>query len=68
MGVEYIVSYTWDRKSINFHYMNKSAIFELRIINKLNSGKYMLVINLENRSDKSPEYYEFIEGVLFFIR
>ena len=37
-----------------------------RITNILGNGEYRLAVTLENRASPIPNYYDFIEGALYF--
>lgn len=65
-GTDLIVSTTHDQKVINFDESGEICEIEFRLINRLNNGKYLLAVALEDRSGAVPMYYEYIEGAQYF--
>ena len=65
-GLDIFVSNTFDRKAVMFTISPGlfDVVFEFK--NCLNSGEYMLVGVIEDRSDWPPRYYDFFEGAKYF--
>ncbi|MGM1050161.1 MAG: ABC transporter ATP-binding protein [Bacillota bacterium] len=65
-GQDLIVSTTYDNelKGIN----RKDCLIEVQFTlnNYLNQGDYVLIAALEDRTNPSPEYYDYIEGAAYF--
>ncbi|REE22550.1 lipopolysaccharide transport system ATP-binding protein [Paraburkholderia sp. BL27I4N3] len=65
-GTDLIVRTTHDEKSIDFDFDCSEVEIEFRLRNQLNTGRYLLVAALEDRSTAVPQYYEYIEGACYF--
>jgi lipopolysaccharide transport system ATP-binding protein len=66
MGLDLIVSTTFDTEDVRIYKKNCYAEAVFEFYNYLNIGDYILVIALEDRSQASPEYYDYIEGAKYF--
>ncbi|MFM0392136.1 ABC transporter ATP-binding protein [Paraburkholderia phytofirmans] len=65
-GTDLIVRTTHDEKGIDFEFDGSAFEIEFRLRNQLNTGRYLLVAALEDRSAAVPQYYEYIEGASYF--
>ncbi|WP_240975551.1 ABC transporter ATP-binding protein [Paraburkholderia aromaticivorans] len=65
-GTDLIVRTTHDEKGIDFDFDGRKFEIEFRLRNQLNTGRYLLVAALEDRSAAVPQYYEYIEGACYF--
>jgi lipopolysaccharide transport system ATP-binding protein len=65
-GTDLIVRTTHDEKGIDFEFDGSEFEIEFRLRNQLNTGRYLLVAALEDRSAAVPQYYEYIEGASYF--
>ncbi|MFM0167851.1 ABC transporter ATP-binding protein [Paraburkholderia sediminicola] len=65
-GTDLIVRTTHDEKGIDFDFDGSEFEIEFRLRNQLNTGRYLLVAALEDRSAAVPQYYEYIEGACYF--
>jgi hypothetical protein len=65
-GTDLIVRTTHDEKGIDFEFDGSEFEIEFRLRNQLNTGRYLLVAALEDRSAAVPQYYEYIEGACYF--
>ncbi|WP_244221080.1 ABC transporter ATP-binding protein [Paraburkholderia aromaticivorans] len=65
-GTDLIVRTTHDEKDIDFDFDGSEFEIEFRLRNQLNTGRYLLVAALEDRSGAVPQYYEYIEGACYF--
>ncbi|WP_091806743.1 ABC transporter ATP-binding protein [Burkholderia sp. WP9] len=65
-GTDLIVRTTHDEKGIDFDFEGSEFGIAFRLRNQLNTGRYLLVAALEDRSAAVPQYYEYIEGACYF--
>lgn len=65
-GTDLIVSTTHDQQIIDFTSIEDEGAVQFRLQNRCNTGKYLLVVALEDRSGVLPHYYEYIEGAQYF--
>lgn len=65
-GTDLIVRTTHDEKGIDFDFDGSEFEIEFCLRNQLNTGRYLLVAALEDRSAAVPQYYEYIEGACYF--
>lgn len=65
-GTDLIVSATWDQNQHLFDNLTGSVTVEFKMKNHLNSGEYLLVTAVEDRSGATIHYYEYIEGAHYF--
>lgn len=65
-GTDLIVGSTWDDKTILFP--SDEEIFDVcfQLENCLNTGEYLLVVAVEDRSASTIQYFEYIEGAQYF--
>lgn len=65
-GTDLIVGSTWDDKTILFP--SDEEIFDVcfQLENCLNTGEYLLVAAVEDRSASTIQYFEYIEGAQYF--
>jgi ABC-type polysaccharide/polyol phosphate transport system ATPase subunit/sporulation protein YlmC with PRC-barrel domain len=66
MGVDLIVSTTFDTQEVRIHPEKRYAEVSFEFENYLNVGDYILVVAIEDRSQMIPEYYDYIEGAKYF--
>lgn len=64
-GTDLIVSTTHDNGDIQLLEQEKFSI-RFRMMNPLVTGKYLLVVAVENRADLDIHYYEYLEGAHYF--
>jgi len=64
-GTDLIVSTTHDSGDIQLLEQEEFSI-RFRMINPLVTGKYLLVVAVENRADLDIHYYEYLEGAHYF--
>lgn len=64
-GTDLIVSTTHDRGAVAIPDRARFNI-RFRMINPLVTGKYLLVVAVENRADRDIHYYEYLEGAHYF--
>lgn len=65
-GNDLIVSATWDQGKGQFVGAEDEYLVTFEIDTRLNSGKYLLVAALEDRSGPTIQYYEYVEGAQYF--
>lgn len=65
-GSDLIISATWDQNENAFNEIENIATATFTFDNCLNSGNYVLVAAIEDRSGATIEYYEYIEGANYF--
>ncbi len=65
-GTDLIVRTTYDERSLDFDFDSSQVEIEFCLRNQLNTGRYLLVAALEDRSGVVPQYYEYIEGACYF--
>jgi lipopolysaccharide transport system ATP-binding protein len=65
-GMDLICRSTFDDTNLSFAGLDGEREVQFHMTNILNSGKYMLTVAIEDRSTAAIQYYEYIEGVLFF--
>lgn len=65
-GDDLIVGSTW--KNVAIELSDSASVFEVRfeLENCLNTGDYLLVAALEDRSASTIQYYEYVEGAQYF--
>ncbi|WP_394870898.1 ABC transporter ATP-binding protein [Clostridium butyricum] len=64
-GIDLIVKTTYDEKVV-FDRDKKRHVVSFSLKTQLASGEYYLVVALEDRTNMSTMYYEYIEGVKYF--
>ena len=65
-GVDLVVGTTWHDGRLSFSDSEDSTTVCFSSRNVLNSGEYMLAIGVEERTEFSINYFEYIEGAKFF--
>jgi lipopolysaccharide transport system ATP-binding protein len=65
-GSDLIVASTWNNENTDFPI--EQDVFEVcfELENCLNTGEYVLVAAVEDRSNASMQYYEYVEGAQYF--
>ncbi|NSL52040.1 ABC transporter ATP-binding protein [Calidifontibacillus erzurumensis] len=66
LGIDILVSTTYDKGKIKFTKNGCEAIVTFEFTNYLKDGDYILVVAIENRQDPSINYFEYIEGARYF--
>ena len=65
-GSDIVVSTTHDSKHVIFPLEKDKFRVTFKLNNELNTGKYLLVAAVENRTHQDIHYYEYVEGVQYF--
>lgn len=65
-GTDLIVRTTHDERKLDFNVETSEFAVEFCLKNQLNTGRYLLVAALEDRTSRVPQYYEYIEGACYF--